>query len=72
MKRIASANELQSELNKILAYAQTENPSRHMLASSLELLSYRVAGELPPEFLKNIQKKKDEAKDKKDDDKDDE
>ena len=32
---------------------------------------YSLTAGLPPEFLENIQKKKDEAKDKKDDDKDD-
>jgi hypothetical protein len=67
LTKIASADELQAELKKILAYAQTENPSRKVIAQDLELLSARVAGKLPPEFLKNIKKKDD---DKDDDDKD--
>lgn len=68
LTKIASATELQAELKKILAYAQTENPSRKVIAQDLELLGARVAGELPPEFLKNIKKKKDDDKDE--DDKD--
>jgi hypothetical protein len=70
MDKIASATELQAELRKLLAYAGTSNPSRTVLARDLLTLGVRVGGELPPEFLKNIEKKKEEAKDKKDDDKD--
>lgn len=70
MDKIASATELQAELRKLLAYSATPNPSRTVLARDLMTLGVRVGGELPPEFLENIQKKKDEAKDKKDDEKD--
>jgi hypothetical protein len=70
MDKIASATELQAELRKLLAYAATHQPSRTVLARDLMTLGVRVGGELPPEFLENIQKKKDEAKDKKDDEKD--
>ena len=70
MDRIATATELQAELRQLLAYAQTPHPSRIFLARSLVQLGQRVAKDLPPEFLENIQKKKDEAKDKDDDDKD--
>jgi len=70
MDRIASADELEAELRKLLAYAQTDKPSRKVLARDLVSLGIRVAGELPPEFLENIKKKKDEAKDKDEKDED--
>jgi hypothetical protein len=70
MDKISSADQLQAELRKLLAYAGTQNPSRQVLARDLATLTIRVAGEVPPQFLENIKKKKDEAKDK-DDDKDD-
>ena len=69
MDKIASADELQAELRKLLAYAGTKNPSRKVIARDLATLTIRVAGELPPEFLKNIKEKKDDADE--DDDKDD-
>ena len=69
MNKIASADELEAELRKLLAYAQTESPSRKVLARDLVSLGIRVAGELPPEFLKNIKKKKKDDDDS-DDDKD--
>jgi parvulin-like peptidyl-prolyl isomerase len=68
MNKIASADELEAELRKLLAYSQTESPSRKVLARDLVGLGIRVAGELPPEFLKNIKKKK--KNDDSDDDKD--
>lgn len=71
MDKIASATELQAELRKLLAYAGTSQPSRKVIARDLATLTMRMGGELPPEFLKNIEKKKDEAKDKDDDKKDD-
>jgi len=67
MDKIASTDELQAELRKLLAYAQTHQPSRTVLARDLTSLTLRVAGKIPPQFLENIQKKKDEAKDKDDD-----
>lgn len=66
MKRIASTTELQAELTKILAYARTKNPSRLMLARDLNALSYRVAGEVPPQFLEHMKKKEDGGEDEKD------
>lgn len=68
MDKISSADELQAELRKLLAYASTPHPSRKVIARDLATLTVRLGGELPPEFLKNIKEKKDEAKD---DDKDD-
>lgn len=68
MDKISSAYELQAELRKLLAYAGTNNPSRKVIARDLATLTIRLGGELPPEFLENIKKKKDEAKDKDDDD----
>lgn len=44
LTKIASATELQTELRKLLAYAQTPNPSRELLLRDLEVLSLRVAG----------------------------
>lgn len=70
MNKIANADELQAELRKLIAYAGQQLPSRTFIARELATLAVRVGGELPPEFLKNIKEKKDEAKDK-DDDKDD-
>jgi len=43
MNKIANTNELQTALRRILAYAQTERPSRVKLASELQSLSVRVA-----------------------------
>lgn len=42
--RIVNASELQSELLRILAYAQSERPSRVRLANTLATLAERVAG----------------------------
>lgn len=44
MDKIASPDELQAELRKLLAYAESENPSREKLAADLNALSSRVAG----------------------------
>jgi len=71
MDKISSADELLAELRKLTAYAETENPSRQVLARDLVSLTLRVAGKIPPQFLENIKKKKDEAKGKKDQDDDD-
>ena len=72
MDKISSADELQAELRKLLAYAGTTNPSRRVLARDLTNLTIRVAGKIPPQFLENVKKKQEEAKDNddKDDDKD--
>lgn len=43
MSKIASSKELQSELHRLLAYAQTVNPSRKRLASGMRVLAARVA-----------------------------
>jgi hypothetical protein len=45
MRKIADADELEIELRRLLAYAQTDKPSRSRLASELESLRARVAGE---------------------------
>lgn len=45
MRKIANTTELQTELRKILAYAQSELPSRTTIAHQLEQLSLRVAKE---------------------------
>jgi hypothetical protein len=72
MRRIASSKELQAELTKLLAYSQTARPSRVLIANELVQLGIRLAGELPPEFLKNIKKKEDGDDDDKKEDKDQE
>ena len=45
MDKIASPNELQAELRRLLAYAQTEKPSREKLAAGLRGLASRVAAD---------------------------
>ena len=74
INKIANSNELEAELRKLLAYAQSENPSRQVLAQDLQVLSVRVAGKIPPQFLEHIKKKDDDGdqddKADKDDDKD--
>jgi hypothetical protein len=45
MHKIADADELETELRRLLAYTQTEEPSRSHLASELHGLSLRVAEE---------------------------
>lgn len=39
MRKIANATELQRELHRLLAYSQTERPSRTKIASELRTLS---------------------------------
>jgi len=46
MKKIASPDELASELRSLLAYAEGEQPSREKIASGLRGLAQRVAS--PP------------------------
>jgi hypothetical protein len=48
MKKIANTTELQTELQRLLAYSQSELPSRAVLASELQALSERVAGDNKP------------------------
>jgi len=43
MDKIASPAELQDSLRKILAYAESENPSREKIASELDALADKVA-----------------------------
>ena len=43
MRKIANPTELRTEVQKILAYSQTHQPSRERIASSLHNLSQRVA-----------------------------
>lgn len=47
MNKIASPDELQSELRRLLAYAQTERPSRERIAHALDTLSERVGAAAP-------------------------
>jgi len=44
MDKIASPEDLQAELRKLLAYAESEHPSREKLASGMKALADRVAG----------------------------
>ena len=44
MDKIASPTELQQELRKLLAYAESDTPSREKLASGISGLADRVAG----------------------------
>jgi hypothetical protein len=44
MRKIASTPELQDELRRLIAYAETAQPSRARIADALEDLSDRVAG----------------------------
>lgn len=43
MRKIANAKELQAELQSVLAYAQSPNPSRERVANELQVLAERVA-----------------------------
>lgn len=45
LSKIASSIELQAELRKLLAYAESPNPSRAVLARGLDLLGLRLAGD---------------------------
>ena len=48
MKKLASPEELTSELRSLLAYAEGDQPSREKLASDLNGLADRVAGRRAP------------------------
>jgi hypothetical protein len=43
MDKIASPQDLQAELRRLLAYAQTEKPSREKLATGMRVLAARVS-----------------------------
>lgn len=45
MKKIASPYEFRAELQQILAYSQTHQPSREVIASELRSLADRVAAD---------------------------
>ena len=45
MKKIASPAELQTELRRLLAYSQSEKPSRAKLAAEMRKLADRVAAD---------------------------
>lgn len=45
MNKIASPQDLQNELRRLVAYAESENPSREKLGSELHDLASRVAGQ---------------------------
>jgi protoheme ferro-lyase len=51
MKKIASPQELTSELQRLLDYAKSRNPSREKLASELKTLADRVAAKIPDSAL---------------------
>ena len=44
MQKIATPNELQDELRRVIAYAESELPSRARIAADLNALSDRLAG----------------------------
>lgn len=44
MKKIANTQELTAELNRLLDYAGSHQPSREVLASELQKLSFRMGG----------------------------
>jgi len=46
MNKIASPQDLQAELRRLLAYAQTEKPSREKLAAEMRGLANRVAADV--------------------------
>lgn len=50
MRKIASATELQHELHRILAYSQSDHPSRQRIASNLQRLSLRLAATEDPDI----------------------
>lgn len=56
MRKIANTTELTSELQRLLDYAGSHQPSRVKLASRLQALSYRVAGSASPNIDKIIDK----------------
>ena len=66
MDKIASPDELQSELRRLLAYAESESPSRVKLAEGLDVLANRVktgSSTLGSQIHEiNIQRNKDAAK----------
>ena len=49
MEKIANTNELVAELQQVIAYAKTANPSREKLANALESIAFRPAMEFPTE-----------------------
>lgn len=53
MTKIASADELETELRKLLAYAEMPNPSRLVLASGLSTLSLRVSWKVALQKMDN-------------------
>lgn len=56
MKKIASPQDLRSELQGLLEYAQTEQPSRERIASELRGLAERVAATEHDEDLEYVAK----------------
>jgi len=54
MNKIASPKELVSELQSILEYSQTKNPSREKLAKDLSELANRVAGPISAKTAERI------------------
>jgi hypothetical protein len=57
MRKIANSSELQQELQKLLRYAQTANPSREKLASELQQLSRRLVAGTGMSVLNQIKSK---------------
>lgn len=56
MNRIASAHELAAELQQLVAYSHTPNPSRVRLASALEGLASRIRGKEAAATSEDLQK----------------
>jgi len=54
MDRIASPQDLTSELRRLLAYAEGEQPSREVLAAKLRELSVKVAADSAPMTITHV------------------
>jgi hypothetical protein len=55
MRKIASTIELQTELQRLLAYSDTKRPKRSRLARELATLGTRVAAESAESILKQVE-----------------
>lgn len=56
MRTIRDPNDLQRELTKLIRYASTERPSRKRIASTLSVLSTRLAAEDPKAVIKQVER----------------
>jgi hypothetical protein len=60
MRKIANTTELQTELSRLLDYAGSYQPSRAVLASELNHLSYRMAADTAPQSLEEAKQAMDD------------